>query len=75
MARFDVSYYTKNPKFTVLLCRALYDTNQEAIECTLQLIKERNEKMDDDHQIVGVTIYRYQPKTLHWKTIYEKRQL
>ena len=80
MARFDVSYYTKDPRFNSLLCREIYTTNQEAIDRVFQKVKERNEKAKKEHhiegyQIVGFTIYRYQPKTYHWKTIYEKRQL
>lgn len=75
MARFDVSYYTKDSRFDSLLCREIYSTNQEAIDSVFQKIKERNEKAKEGHQIIGFTIYRYQPKTYHWKTIYEKRQL
>lgn len=75
MARFDVSYYTKDSKFNSLLCREIYTTNQEAIASVFQHIIERNEKAKEGHQIIGFTIYRYQPKTYHWKTIYEKRHL
>ena len=73
MARFDVSYYTKDSKFNSLLCREIYTTNKEAIDSVFQHVNERNEKAKEGHQIIGFTIYKYRPETCHWKTIYEKR--